>query len=153
MTRKDIVRILAFVLTGSLLGCSVTEGPSIPDQHLQEKGEDYRYCLDCHDETDEHFPFRRFVHTPLFADDHRLVASQDRRVCSMCHRPSRCDECHGVGIELKPSRKDPTGVTRRTPHRGDYLSRHRIDGRTDPFSCRRCHATPKSAKTCTPCHG
>jgi hypothetical protein len=25
------------------------------------------------------------------------------------------------------------------PHTGDYLSRHRIDGRLDPVSCRRCH--------------
>jgi hypothetical protein len=71
----------------------------------------------------------------------------------MCHQPSYCDTCHGVGVELKPSLKNQTRTNRRMPHRGDYLSRHRIDGRMDPVSCLRCHANRKTAKTCRPCHG
>lgn len=154
MTRHTLMNAgLAFVLAGIFLACTAEERPSLPIRHVQEEGEDLRLCLDCHDETDESFPFRRFVHTPLFSDDHRLVAYQSRKVCSMCHQPDTCDACHGVGIELKPSRRDPTGTYRRTPHRGDYLSRHRIDGRMDPVSCRRCHGNPKSAGTCKPCHG
>ena len=154
MIRHTLLKAgLALVLACIFLACTAEERPSIPIRHPQEDGEDLRFCLDCHDETDEYFPFRRFVHTSFFADDHRLVANQSRNVCSMCHQPSSCDTCHGVGIELKPSRRDPMGTHRRTPHRGDYLSRHRIDGRMDPVSCHRCHGNPKTAATCRPCHG
>jgi hypothetical protein len=71
----------------------------------------------------------------------------------MCHQQQFCDECHGVRVEEKPSAKNKTSTFRRTPHRGDYLSRHRIDGRVDPTSCFRCHGNPKTAETCAPCHG
>jgi hypothetical protein len=154
MTQQPLLKmVLALVLAGFLLACAAEERPSVPIRHPQEDGEDLRFCLDCHDESDEYFPFRRFTHTPFFADDHRLVANQSRNVCSMCHQPSSCDACHGVGIELKPSRRDPMRTHRRTPHRGDYLSRHRIDGRMDPVSCRRCHGNPRTTATCRPCHG
>jgi hypothetical protein len=154
MTQQPLLKmVLALVLAGFLLACAAEERPSVPIRHPQEDGEDLRFCLDCHDESDEYFPFRRFTHTPFFADDHRLAANQSRNVCSMCHQPSSCDACHGVGIELKPSRRDPMGTHRRTPHRGDYLSRHRIDGRMDPVSCRRCHGNPRTTATCRPCHG
>jgi hypothetical protein len=71
----------------------------------------------------------------------------------MCHKQSACDECHGVWVELKPSLKDQTSNYRRMPHRGDYLSRHAIDGRINPASCYRCHGNPETARTCRPCHG
>jgi hypothetical protein len=38
------------------------------------------------------------------------------------------------------------------PHRGDYVTRHRIDGRIDPTACFRCHGSPKRAKLCASCH-
>lgn len=125
----------------------------LPARHHQDPDEDLRYCTDCHDASDDGFPYQRFVHTLFFAENHRPVALQHQQVCAMCHQPSACDECHGVRVELKPSLKNPTRTWKRTPHRGDYLSRHRIDGRVDPVACIRCHGNPKTTQTCRPCHG
>ena len=153
--QKSILPGLAsLILVGLILACAATQDNwSPPATHVREEGEDLRYCLDCHDAADENFPYRRYVHTPLFSENHRHVANQSSRISSMCHKPSYCDNCHGVGIELKPSTRNQTRPDRRMPHSGDYLSRHRIDGRIDPVSCHRCHGTPKTNQTCKPCHG
>jgi hypothetical protein len=86
-------------------------------------------------------------------DNHRVPARQRPEICSMCHQQNFCNNCHGVTTELKPSERNQDKTFRRTPHRGDYLSRHRIDGRIDPTSCFRCHGNPKKSKTCVRCHG
>jgi hypothetical protein len=112
-----------------------------------------RFCLDCHDGDDKDFNYRQFVHTLSFAGDHRLVSSQSSNICYMCHRLSYCSDCHATRVELKPSIKNQTDVQKWMPHRGDYLSRHMIDGRMDPVSCYRCHGNPKTSKTCKSCHG
>jgi hypothetical protein len=70
----------------------------------------------------------------------------------MCHQTSFCNDCHATRVELKPSERHKTETYRRMPHRGNYLARHRIDGRVDPTSCFRCHGNPKTARTCSPCH-
>ena len=155
MMKKTVLKkIGAIALAAIILACAnTTEYWRPPALHIQEPGEDLRFCLDCHEETDEAFPFKRFVHTMLFAENHRHLANQHSRVCAMCHQPSYCGACHGDRVELKPSLKNQTGVKRSMPHRGDYLSRHRIDGRIDPVSCLRCHGNRKTVKTCKPCHG
>ncbi len=56
-------------------------------------------------------------------------------------------------VDLAVGSSNQNDPFRRTQHRGDYLSRHRIDGRMDPVSCRRCHGNPKSTVSCKPCHG
>jgi hypothetical protein len=71
----------------------------------------------------------------------------------MCHQQSFCNDCHATYVELKPSIKNQDATYRRSPHRGDWLSRHRIEGSLDPTSCIRCHRNPKTATTCAPCHG
>ena len=124
----------------------------LPLSHPDE-GEDLRRCLDCHDGGDASFPYARFSHTGLFGEKHSHVARTSQRVCEMCHRPSYCSDCHGVRVELKPSLKrhaDPRGLS---PHRGDYQTRHRIDGRLDPTKCFKCHGSPKTARSCAKCHG
>lgn len=118
-----------------------------------DQGEDLRRCLNCHDADDDTFPYARFNHTMLFGEKHSQVARSNQRVCEMCHRPSYCSDCHGARVESKPSLKrhgDPRG---RSPHRGDYLSRHRIDGRLRPAKCFKCHGSPKTARSCAKCHG
>lgn len=110
-------------------------------------------CTGCHESDDAYVPYQRLNHTPLFADNHRQAASQSEQVCNLCHQTSYCNDCHATRVELKPSVKNQTDNFRRLPHRGDYVTRHRIDGRIDPTSCFRCHGNPKSARTCTPCHG
>jgi hypothetical protein len=118
-----------------------------------EEGEDLRQCLDCHDSEESDFPFERFSHGLLFGQDHGGSARGNRAVCAMCHQERHCSDCHGLRQGLKPSLKESTDSRRRMPHRGDYLTRHRIDGRIDPTACFRCHGSPKKAKLCASCHG
>jgi hypothetical protein len=155
MMKETVLRIAVSVaLSAFILACTaVTEYWRPPALHIQEEGENLRFCLDCHEETEGDFPYKRFVHTMLFSENHKHIANQHHQICAMCHQPSYCDECHGVRVELKPSLKNQIRTGRRMPHRGDYLSRHKIDGRVDPISCLRCHGNPKTTKTCKPCHG
>jgi hypothetical protein len=37
------------------------------------------------------------------------------------------------------------------PHRGEYLTRHQIDGRVDPGSCIQCHGN-RNDGSCGVCH-
>jgi len=111
-----------------------------------------KVCTDCH-ERGQQLAYERYVHTADFGRNHRPEATQGEAVCAMCHQTSFCNDCHATRIELKPSLKNQTETYRSSPHRGDYLSRHRIDGRLDPTSCFRCHGNPKSAQTCASCHG
>lgn len=155
MDKENLLRI---VLTGCVavwfLACAGSGDRWVaPLLHPEEEGENLRLCLDCHDEADENIPYRRYVHTPMFMENHRAVAVQKSEICFMCHSTSYCNDCHGVWVELKPSLKNQTETHRRMPHRGDYISRHRIEGRTNPAACRRCHGNPKTAQTCRPCHG
>lgn len=149
-----IVIIVSFCFIGLIMACAGRKEQWIStSQHPAEEGENLKYCMECHDETDENIPYRIFVHTPMFMENHRPVAIQHANICHKCHRVSFCGDCHGVRNELKPSIKNQTRTDRRMPHRGDYISRHRIDGRINPASCRRCHRNPKTLESCNPCHG
>ena len=145
---------LLLSIAGWVWACAATEEQWNPPMiHPAEEGENLKYCTDCHDASDDNLPYRRYVHTPIFMQNHRPIAVQKVEVCYMCHKTNYCNDCHGVWTELKPSLKNPTDTQRQMPHRGDYISRHRIDGRIDPVSCRRCHGNPQTTRTCRPCHG
>ena len=139
-----------------LVACSSMEsGWVVPAQHPPEAelGHNRPMCTDCHDARGEHLVFADFNHTPFFTQSHRNLAARSAQVCAMCHQQSFCNTCHATAVELKPSLRDQADTYRNMPHRGDYLSRHKIDGRLDPASCYRCHGNPKAARTCAPCHG
>lgn len=139
-----------------LVACSLlTPAWLPPPQHPPEAelGEGRPQCTECHEARSEHVAFELYNHNPVFVTQHREVAYSSSNLCSMCHRDSFCSDCHASKSELKPSLRDPTGVDRFYPHRGDYLSRHRIEARLDPVSCVRCHGNPRAAQTCAPCHG
>lgn len=144
-----------FLLLLVVILAACTTAYQLPAQHPEEAelGKNRPICTDCHDARNETFDYDRFSHDITWSDNHRFAAYQQEQVCNMCHQQSDCNDCHGVRVELKPSTKAPDETYRRMPHRGDFLSRHRIDGRMDPTSCFRCHGNPKSAKTCAPCHG
>ena len=135
----------------SLVACAATY--RLPAVHPEELEAVRPVCTDCHDTSDENVSYARYTHTINWGKDHRLAAVQSEQVCAMCHQQSYCNDCHGVRVELKPSTKTPADVFRQMPHRGDFLSRHRIEGRINPTSCFRCHGNPKTAQTCVPCHG
>lgn len=155
---KITVRTFSIVLSIVLLaGAMLTrngwsQGENLPLRHPQEEG-DLSRCSECHETETHEFPFQRFEHTPLFGDNHRLAAVGSQRVCAICHKTSFCADCHGAGAGLKPSIKKHGDMRRVMPHRGDYLTRHRIDGRLNPGKCFRCHGRPKAAATCKSCHG
>ena len=137
-----------------VVACAAIQGGYAPPlSHPEIEGEDLRYCTECHDSEEAKIPVEKFSHDMFFAEKHNQVAGQYGNVCAMCHRGSFCSDCHGAGVELKPSIKNRTENYRRMPHRGDYRSRHFIDGRINPTSCFRCHGNPKSSLTCKACHG
>lgn len=125
----------------------------LPREHPEKLPKGNPICTECHDPANDSITFKRFNHTLYFAENHRFEAYQSEDVCSMCHRESFCSDCHATDTELKPSIKNQSDTYRRTPHRGDYLARHRIDGRIDPTSCFRCHGNPKASERCARCHG
>jgi hypothetical protein len=146
-----------FLIGAGLVACSALKSNvAVPAQHPEElpKGRPMCSAEDCHGRTHEDLPFARFDHSRSFAEGgHRNEAYQQGKVCAMCHEQSFCNDCHVTRSELKPSEKDSTGTYRIYPHRGDYLTRHRIDARVDPMPCFRCHGNPKSSKACVACHG
>jgi hypothetical protein len=89
------------------------------------------------------------------ADDfyrrHKFYAGQQRFACQTCHQESFCADCHAHKEEIKPSDKYKGSPERTLPHRGDYLSRHKIDGRIDPTSCLKCHGRTNNER-CKTCH-
>lgn len=156
MRTKLLIILGSAILVLGLAACAALDsGRNFPSKHesVADLGQSTQNCLDCHEARDEKLAFGDFVHTPTWLQSHRQRAYQNEAVCSMCHQTSFCNDCHASGIELKPSLKNQTETYKQTQHRGDYLSRHRIDGRIDPTSCFRCHGNPKAAQTCTPCHG
>lgn len=151
--RNTILLLAATLLL--LVACTSQNSYRLPTAHPQifELGERREFCTKCHGFKKEPLDFERYNHTTLFTESHRMVAYQDEAVCALCHNQSFCSDCHATRVELKPSLKSQTENYRRVQHRGDYLSRHRIEGRVDPSSCFRCHGNPKSAQTCLSCHG
>ena len=137
-----------------LAACSIFRNePRYPAVHPEELGNVRPMCTECHDARAEHINYEEFNHDASFVGPHRQQAYQNADVCSMCHAQSFCNDCHVSRVELKPSLKNPTDTYRAMPHRGDYLSRHQVDGRVDPTSCFRCHGNPRATKSCAPCHG
>jgi hypothetical protein len=104
------------------------------------------HCGECH--TDGR---AALDHTPDFATRHKFYAAQQRQTCSLCHRPAFCADCHANKEELKPSDKYKDAPARTMPHRGDYLTQHKIDGRVNPASCFPCHGRQNNER-CKVCH-
>lgn len=153
-SRKKLMLTVIVASIGMLWACStVLKGYAPPQRHPEMEGEDLRYCTACHESGEGPVRFENFEHSTFFAENHGPAARRYEGVCAMCHRANFCSDCHGVGVELKPSLRHATENYRRMPHRGDYLSRHQIDGRINPTSCYRCHGNPKTTQTCKPCHG
>lgn len=157
MAKKSIYLILtllaALLLVAACTGLQSRYEPMALHPSAEDLGEAPKVCTDCHDARDENVAYESYVHTADYGLNHRTQANKGEAICAMCHQTSFCNDCHAARTELKPSLKNQTETFRPMHHRGDYLSRHRIDGRVDPTSCFRCHGNPKSAQTCARCHG
>ncbi|HWR72999.1 MAG TPA: cytochrome C [Nitrospirota bacterium] len=138
-----ILIMLVLALAAGLYACAQTA--SFAKKHPAET-ESPPICRDCH--TD----WRATMdHTQDFIQRHRFYAAQKQNVCDGCHAPSFCADCHANKEELKPSDKYKDSPERAMPHRGDYLTQHKIDGKINPASCFPCHGRQNNAR-CKVCH-
>jgi len=103
-------------------------------------------CSNCH--TDERAVFD---HGNGFSSRHGYYAFQKESVCAGCHAESFCADCHANKEEIKPVDKFKDSPERMMPHRGDYISRHKIDGKINPAPCMKCHGR-KNNERCKTCH-
>jgi len=132
--------------------------PKLPDMDAcmtcHQDDYDELNCSKCHtDLSDPRYrpQLARFAHKGDWLRNHQLHSEQqDPTACAQCHMESFCADCHsGVDNKVKASTKWPRREDRQFIHRGDYVSRHRIDAQRDAQQCFGCHRL----NTCTDCHG
>lgn len=145
MSRSAMAFAAALLLTGAVL-LGACAGPKSAALVHPEKVQGSPICTACHDADRA-----ASDHDSQWMKTHGAVALRDQRTCEMCHRISACADCHGNKEEIKPSDKRPSRFDAATPHRGDYLSQHRVDGRLDEASCFPCHGR-KNVGRCVTCH-
>ena len=103
-------------------------------------------CTECH--TDSWSALNHQASD--FYAKHKFYANS-KAACASCHQESFCADCHAHKEEIKPSDKYKEAVERNLPHRGDYLSQHKIDGKINPASCVKCHGRQNN-EGCKRCH-
>lgn len=143
---KNKIGILSMLLLmGLLYACANTS--SLPRVHPEDVGTSMPNCTECH--TDSWAALNHKA--PDFYAKHRFYAASSRQACNTCHQESFCSDCHANKEEIKPSAKFTDEPGRNLPHRGDYLSQHKIDGRINPVSCVKCHGRQNNER-CVSCH-
>lgn len=128
--------------------------PSLPESHPEALAVGQQVdCSECHEDQQKGTlkNINAFSHTRAFVKNHRFYAATDTRLCETCHKVSFCADCHTNQVEMKPSIKWGNRPDREMPHRGDYLTLHKIDGKVDPASCYRCHGRGNNER-CITCH-
>ena len=138
-----VLILLAAVLSAVIIACAQTA--SMATKHPVEV-EKMPLCNGCH--TDWR---AALSHTTDFNTRHKFYAPQRKQTCSLCHEESFCATCHANKEEIKPSDKYKDSPARALPHRGDYISQHKIDGRINPASCMKCHGRQNNER-CKTCH-
>ncbi|UFS71853.1 cytochrome C [Geomonas sp. RF6] len=151
-------RLFPLILAGALFllaGCArMAALPSLPESHPESLAVGQQVnCLECHEDQQKGSlkSFSAFSHTAVFVRNHRFYAQSDDRLCASCHKRSFCADCHTNQVEMKPSLKYGNRPDREMPHRGDYLTIHKIEGKIDPASCYRCHGRGNNER-CISCH-
>ncbi len=107
-------------------------------------------CSPCHERADlEHTLPRTFLrHDEGFMRHHGSVATTQGKLCQTCHAESECQACHdmtgGVAVEVRR----PEQIEASFVHRGDFMTRHAIEARSQPAKCQSCH----EPEDCDSCH-
>ena len=152
--RRDHIILVLLMLTSFVVGCAAIKSASdsIPRQH-EEDVINMPDCLECHeaDEAVGNRPFSTFTHNASFMSRHGKLVGEWQSICESCHKPKFCADCHGVKEEIVPARKLGNRPDRNSPHRGDYLSKHKIEGRLEQAKCFKCHGR-RNNRTCKRCH-
>ena len=148
MKNKIVIVSTLLLMLSLLYACANTN--SLPRTHPEDVrglGMPRPNCSECHTDSWSALNHR----APNYLAKHRFYAASSRQVCSMCHTESFCNDCHTRKDEIKPSDKFSDQPERWLPHRGDYLSQHKIDGRINPVSCVKCHGRQNNQR-CATCH-
>ena len=148
--------LLALVgLMAAVAACAQMKGlPSLPASHPEALAQGQQVdCSECHEEGQQGAlkSMGSFSHTRTFVKNHRFYAANDDRLCATCHKVSFCADCHTNQVEMKPSLKYGYRPDRELPHRGNFLTLHKIEGKLDPASCYRCHGRGNNER-CVACH-
>ncbi len=127
---------------------------SLPDSHPEAltAGQQVN-CSECHEDQQKGTmkAFAAFSHFATFVKNHRFYSASDDRLCSTCHKSSFCNDCHTNKVQMKPSTKYGYRPDREMPHRGNFITLHKIEGKLDPASCYRCHGRANNER-CVACH-
>jgi hypothetical protein len=107
-------------------------------------------CSLCHDPRDlaEILPQTFLRHDEGWIRRHGAAATREAKVCGQCHSDVSCKDCHDTSQTLPIEVRRPEAVTATFVHRGDFVTRHALEARSQPATCVRCH-TPSS---CDGCH-
>lgn len=143
MKNKILILVLPMILC-FLYACANTN--SIQVIHPME----VRGIPDCNECHTDSYALLNHKSSDFFKK-HGFYASNSRLACSSCHSEGFCSDCHAHKEEIKPADKFADSPDRMLPHRGDYLSQHKIDGKIDPSSCVKCHGRQNNQR-CVSCH-
>jgi len=153
--KKTLLYFAMAIGLGVLTACSlISPETSFAPTHPQELGNGRPTCTTCHEDAvlkGSGKQFSTFDHTPDFVKNHRFQASSDSGVCAACHAQSFCTTCHAATTPMKPSVMLGNRPDRVSPHKGDYMALHRMEGRQDPTSCYQCHGRANN-EMCITCH-
>jgi len=141
-------------ITGFCAGCQIlSPEKSMKTTHPEKLSPGRPICSECHDADMKGLlkPYQVIDHTPLFVRDHKAAAAREEMVCYVCHAQAFCTDCHTNKREIKPSTKLGDRPDRELVHRGDYMTRHKVEGKIDPVSCYRCHGRSNNG-LCQACH-
>lgn len=107
-------------------------------------------CSTCHLDLKRYGlkPVAEFTHQGDFVKRHGIAARAEGASCATCHEQNSCLDCHARTAMAAPNVVMPDRPDRSFIHRNDFTSRHAIEARSDPASCKRCHAT----SSCEQCH-
>ena len=156
MTRAKLFISAALFLGATLItACShiLSTEQSLPAWHPEAVADGRVACTECHEDQVRGIlkSYASFNHSATFIGNHRYYAARDDRLCATCHKSSFCNDCHANELEIKPSIRYGERPDRELVHRGDYITRHKIDGKTDPTGCYRCHGRTNNEQ-CLVCH-
>lgn len=152
------ISLLVLALAGLFLivaACAQMQAiPALPSSHPETLtfGQQVN-CSECHEDQQKGTlkSFAAFSHSGSFVKNHRFYAASDDKLCSTCHKTSFCNDCHTKQVEMKPSTKYGYRPDREMPHRGNFMTLHKIEGKLDPASCYRCHGRANNER-CVACH-
>lgn len=159
MTKNKL--FISGVLAASLMlmsGCTYlfSGEDSLPTAHPEKVEGKNVQCSECHADAiikSVGKPYSTFNHNAPFIKDHATFATagNNGQLCTVCHSTEFCLDCHATKTAIEPTKKHADNPEVEFSHRGDYRTRHMLDGSVNPVSCFKCHGRGNN-QTCRECH-